>query len=178
MALPETDAPLAELASPPQVVLTVDELSVDYILQSGAAKAVDKVSFELSQREFLAVVGESGCGKSTLLFAIARLLSPPAEVTGGKVIFRGQNMVAMTSKQLQALRWRISVGGDAVGDERAQPRHHHRRPVQGRDEGARRSGRQGDPPAQPGSAPTWSASTRSTSRVTRTSSQGVCVSGP
>jgi peptide/nickel transport system ATP-binding protein len=106
VTLPETDASLAELVSPPQVVLTVDELSVDYVLSGGAAKAVDKVSFELSQREFLAVVGESGCGKSTLLFAIARLLSPPAEVTGGKVIFRGQNMVAMTSKQLQALRWR------------------------------------------------------------------------
>jgi peptide/nickel transport system ATP-binding protein len=106
VTLPETDASLAELMSPPQVVLTVDELSVDYVLSGGAAKAVDKVSFELSQREFLAVVGESGCGKSTLLFAIARLLSPPAEVTGGKVIFRGQNMVAMTSKQLQALRWR------------------------------------------------------------------------
>jgi peptide/nickel transport system ATP-binding protein len=106
VALPQIDEALVQPTTPGQGVLTVDELSVGYILPSGAAKAVDKVSFELSQREFLAVVGESGCGKSTLLFAIARLLSPPAEVTGGKVIFRGQNMVAMTSKQLQALRWR------------------------------------------------------------------------
>ena len=52
------------------------------------------------------MVGESGCGKSTLLFAIARLLSPPAEVSGGKVLFSGQNMVAMSDKALRALRWR------------------------------------------------------------------------
>ena len=38
--------------------------------------------------EFVGVVGESGCGKSTLLFAIAQLLSPPAEITGGSVVFQ------------------------------------------------------------------------------------------
>ena len=51
-------------------------------------------------------MGESGCGKSTLLFAVAHLLSPPAEVTGGTVVFNGQNMVALTDKQLRAMRWR------------------------------------------------------------------------
>ncbi len=89
-----------------KVILEVDDLSVDYVSSSGTAKAVDRVSFELSEGEFLAVVGESGCGKSTLLFAIARLLSPPAEVSGGKVVFSGQNMVAMSDKAMRALRWR------------------------------------------------------------------------
>lgn len=96
----------AQPAVPAQNVLSVEELSVDYLGASGTARAVDRVSFDLSSREFLAVVGESGCGKSTLLFAIAQLLSSPAEVSGGSVIFRGQNMVAMTQKQLRALRWR------------------------------------------------------------------------
>jgi oligopeptide/dipeptide ABC transporter ATP-binding protein len=86
-------------------VLSVRGLSVDYLGQGGAARAVDSVSFDLSSGEFLAVVGESGCGKSTLLFAIARLLSPPAELAGGSVTFRGINMVAMSDKQLRALRW-------------------------------------------------------------------------
>jgi len=89
-----------------RVILEVSDLCVDYASSSGTAKAVDQVSFELSEGEFLAVVGESGCGKSTLLFAIARLLSPPAEVSGGKVVFSGQNMVAMSDKALRALRWR------------------------------------------------------------------------
>ena len=93
-----------------KVILEVEGLSVDYAGSAGTAKAVDQVSFELAEREFLAVVGESGCGKSTLLFAIARLLTPPAEVSGGRVLFSGQNMVAMSDRALRALRWRdISV---------------------------------------------------------------------
>jgi len=91
-------------------ILQVKDLSVEYASSAGEARAVDNVSFELSAGEFLAVVGESGCGKSTLLFAIAHLLSPPAEVTGGSVVFAGQNMVTMTDKALRAVRWRgVSV---------------------------------------------------------------------
>ena len=88
-----------------KLILEVAELSVDYA-GAASATAVDKVSFQLSTGEFMAVVGESGCGKSTLLFAVAHLLSPPAEVTGGTVVFNGQNMVALTDKQLRAMRWR------------------------------------------------------------------------
>ena len=50
--------------------------------------------------------GESGCGKSTLLFAIAQLLSPPAEVTSGRVVFRGQDLVRLTDNALRLVRWR------------------------------------------------------------------------
>jgi peptide/nickel transport system ATP-binding protein len=89
-----------------RIILEVEELCVDYATSAGTAKAVDRVSFELSNGEFIAVVGESGCGKSTLLFAIARLLSPPAEVSGGKVVFSGKNMVAMSDKALRAMRWK------------------------------------------------------------------------
>jgi len=47
-----------------------------------------------------------GVGKSTLLFAIAQLLSPPAEITGGEGEFRGENLVAMTDRELAPTRWR------------------------------------------------------------------------
>jgi peptide/nickel transport system ATP-binding protein len=67
---------------------------------------VDGVDLDVGPREFLGVVGESGCGKSTMLFAIARLLNPPAEITSGAVQFHGQNLVTMTDKQLNVLRWR------------------------------------------------------------------------
>jgi len=87
-------------------VLEVRDLSVEYLLEHGTVLAVDEVSFELAAGEFIGVVGESGCGKSTLLFAIAQLLAPPAEITGGSVIFRGRNMVGLTDKELTAVRWR------------------------------------------------------------------------
>src|SRR5207245_8427442 len=52
------------------------------------------------------IVGESGCGKSSLLFAIAQLLSPPAEIVSGSVRFLGQDMVTLADEDLRHLRWR------------------------------------------------------------------------
>jgi peptide/nickel transport system ATP-binding protein len=84
----------------------VRALSVEYITDAGSVLAVDNVSFSLDPGEFVAVVGESGCGKSTMLFAVAQLLAPPAEVTGGTVMFKGRNLVGLTDKSLTAIRWK------------------------------------------------------------------------
>jgi peptide/nickel transport system ATP-binding protein len=96
----------ADGAGTAEAVLTVRDLSVEYVMERGAVLAVDRVSFDLAPGEFISIVGESGCGKSTLLFAIAQLLVPPAAVTGGSVIFRGQSMVGLTDKQLASVRWK------------------------------------------------------------------------
>jgi peptide/nickel transport system ATP-binding protein len=88
------------------LLLAVRNLSVAYATDSGPVVAVDDVDLDLHRGEFLAVVGESGCGKSTLVFAISRLLSPPAEIIGGSVTFRGQEMAQMSDKELRLLRWR------------------------------------------------------------------------
>jgi peptide/nickel transport system ATP-binding protein len=87
-------------------VLQVSGLTVEYAMERGAVRAVEDVSFDLAPGEFIGVVGESGCGKSTMLFAIAQLLVPPAEITGGSVIFQGRSMVGLTDKQLAAVRWK------------------------------------------------------------------------
>jgi peptide/nickel transport system ATP-binding protein len=87
-------------------VLEVRDLVVDYGAGKESARAVDGVSFDLSAGEFLAIVGESGCGKSTLLFAITQLLNPPAETTGGSIVFKGTDMVQLSEKKLRHVRWR------------------------------------------------------------------------
>jgi peptide/nickel transport system ATP-binding protein len=87
-------------------VLEVRDLRVEYATSRGAVAAVDGVDLDVAPGEFVGVVGESGCGKSTLLFAIARLLSPPAAIAGGTVDFKGQNLVTLTERQLNVLRWR------------------------------------------------------------------------
>ena len=87
-------------------ILEVRDLRVEYATSRGQVAAVDGVDLEVGAGEFVGVVGESGCGKSTLLFAVARLLSPPAAITGGSVTFHGQNLVTMTERQLNVLRWR------------------------------------------------------------------------
>src|SRR5215469_17381765 len=100
-------ADISAAASPPSAaILEVRDLSVEYLLESAVVNAVDHVSLALDRGEFLAVVGESGSGKSTLLFGIAQLLSPPAEITSGSVVFRGRNMVRLTDSALAAIRWK------------------------------------------------------------------------
>jgi len=91
---------------PSASVLEVRDLSVVYQSTRGDVLAVDRVDLDVGDREFLGIVGESGCGKSTLLFAIAQLLTSPARVVGGSVVFKGRSMVGLTDEQLQAIRWR------------------------------------------------------------------------
>jgi peptide/nickel transport system ATP-binding protein len=90
----------------PEPLLEVDNLSVCYFTDAAEIGAVDRVSLTLHAGEFLGIVGESGCGKSTLLFAIAQLLSPPAEITSGRVVFRGRDLVRLTDGELRHVRWR------------------------------------------------------------------------
>jgi peptide/nickel transport system ATP-binding protein len=87
-------------------LLEVTDLSVDYLTEAADVRAVDRVSFTLERGEFLGIVGESGCGKSTLLFGIGQLLSPPGEVAGGTVTFRGLDMVRLAGDELRSMRWR------------------------------------------------------------------------
>ena len=89
-----------------EALLEVTDLSVDYLTEAGDVRAVDRVSFTVAPGEFLGIVGESGCGKSTLLFGVAQLLSPPGEVAGGQVIFRGRDMVRLGREELRHMRWR------------------------------------------------------------------------
>jgi len=87
-------------------LLEVDDVTVDYVTDVADIRAVDRVSLTLHAGEFLGIVGESGCGKSTLLFAIAQLLSPPAELVSGRVHFGGQDLVQLREDELRHVRWR------------------------------------------------------------------------
>ncbi len=91
---------------PDEPLLEVDALTIDYRADAGDVRAVDDVSFSVDPGEFIGVVGESGCGKSTMLFGVAQLLSPPGELVAGRVIFRGQDMVRLSSGELRHMRWR------------------------------------------------------------------------
>jgi peptide/nickel transport system ATP-binding protein len=91
---------------PSERILEVRGLRVAYATDAGAVVAVDRVDLSLSRGEFLGIVGESGCGKSTLLYAIARLLSPPAAIIGGEVLFHGRDMVTLSEDELRNIRWR------------------------------------------------------------------------
>ena len=67
--------------------------------------ALDDVSFTVSEKEFLAIIGLSGSGKSTLLRCINRLVEP----TSGKIEWYGKNIVGMDSGELRKIRRQIGM---------------------------------------------------------------------
>ena len=86
-------------------LLSVEDLHVEFRTREGAAKAINGVSFTLDEGETLAILGESGSGKSVTAQAIMGIIdSPPGFVTGGKVLYRGADLLAMPEIQRQKTR--------------------------------------------------------------------------
>jgi oligopeptide/dipeptide ABC transporter ATP-binding protein len=52
----------------------------------------------------LGVVGESGCGKSMTALAVLRLVPPPGQITGGRILLDGQDLLTLPPMTLQAIR--------------------------------------------------------------------------
>jgi peptide/nickel transport system ATP-binding protein len=87
-------------------LLDIRDLVVDYVLEDRTVRAVDHVSLAIEPGEIVGLCGESGCGKSTLAHAILQILRPPAEITGGEVVFEGNDLASLRGEQLRQFRWR------------------------------------------------------------------------
>lgn len=85
-------------------LLDVRELRTEFHTRQGRHAAVRDVSFTLDRGQVLGLVGESGSGKSVTGFSILGLVEPPGQITGGQVLFKGQNLVGMAPKQTRQLR--------------------------------------------------------------------------
>ncbi|MBI5961377.1 MAG: ABC transporter ATP-binding protein [Chloroflexi bacterium] len=93
------------------VVLSIQDLSVNYLTPRGQLKAVSHVSFDLHKRETLAIMGESGCGKSTLNLALMRLLATNASIPNGQMIYTQRDgskvdVLKLNKNDLRMFRWR------------------------------------------------------------------------
>jgi oligopeptide/dipeptide ABC transporter ATP-binding protein len=87
-----------------KTILEVQDLSIAYPITIGVVRAVEGVSFTLDDGEALGLVGESGCGKSTLGLSILKLQRPPGQVTGGKIMYRGTDILSMSTRALLKMR--------------------------------------------------------------------------
>ncbi len=91
-------------------ILQVKNLEVEFRTYAGVVRAVRGVDFGVSRGEVVALVGESGCGKSVTAQSIMQLIpSPPGKITGGSIIFDGENILAKSERQMQRIR------GNSIG---------------------------------------------------------------
>ncbi len=90
----------------PVPLLRVESLSIPLPAGLDRAFAVEEISLDLQAGEILCIVGESGSGKSLTANAIMGLLPRYLQPSGGRILFRGQNLLAMSEAELEAERGR------------------------------------------------------------------------
>ena len=92
-------------------LLEVKNLEASIKTKTGAIHAIEDISFSMEKGEILGVVGESGCGKSMTALSILRLLpTPPIEISGGQILYDGQDLLKMSKAGIRSIRGnRISM---------------------------------------------------------------------
>lgn len=86
-------------------VLEVKNLSVDFHTDSGVVHAVRNADICVRDGGILGLVGESGSGKSVTSLAVLRLLGTDrARIASGEILFRGENLLDKTDRQMRAIR--------------------------------------------------------------------------
>ncbi len=89
-------------------LIEVRNLATSFFTDEGEVKAVDGISYDIQEGEFVALVGESGCGKSVSALSIMRLVPyPPGRIIGGEIIFNGKDLLKSEEREMRATR-----GGD------------------------------------------------------------------
>ena len=92
------------------MLLDVKNLETEFKVKRGTVKAVNGVSFQVDKGEILAVVGESGSGKSVTSLSIMGLIRDPGRVSGGEILFNGEDLLKKNHKEMEKIRGdRISM---------------------------------------------------------------------
>ena len=85
-------------------ILEVKDLNISFDTYAGQVHAIRGVNFDLKPGETLAIVGESGSGKSVTSRSIMRLLANNANVDSGEILFKGEDLIKKSEKQMQKIR--------------------------------------------------------------------------
>ena len=85
------------LVMPEEPLLQVRDLRPYFETESGTAKAVKGVDFDIRKGEVLGLVGESGSGKTVTALSVLRLVpDPPGKIVTGSVHYKGRNLLQLT----------------------------------------------------------------------------------
>ena len=91
--------------SQPEVLLEIKDLCVEFQTVEGTVRAVNHLNYMLHKGEKLGIVGESGSGKSVSSLGMLKLIpNPPGRITGGEILYKGQDLVKASEKEMQKIR--------------------------------------------------------------------------
>ncbi|MDR1971194.1 MAG: ABC transporter ATP-binding protein [Treponema sp.] len=86
-------------------LLSIEDLTIRYVTDDGIVEALNGVSLSIQEQHTLGLVGETGAGKTTLARGIMGLIPhPPGEVRGGKILFEGQDLLAIGETKMRNVR--------------------------------------------------------------------------
>lgn len=85
-------------------VLSVRHLTTVFATRAGLFVAVNDLSFDVARGECVGIVGESGSGKSVASLSIMGLVDYPGRISGGEILFQGQDLRRASTKELRAMR--------------------------------------------------------------------------
>ena len=86
-------------------LISVEDLKVFFPAGDEITRAVDGAGFEVGRKETVCLVGESGCGKTVSALSILGLVAtPPGEIAGGSILFKGQNLLELGEEEMRKIR--------------------------------------------------------------------------
>ena len=85
-------------------LLSVRDLHTSFFTDAGEVQAVNGVNFDLDPGEILGIVGESGSGKSVTAYSIMQILADTGRITGGSILYKGEEISRWSEKQMQNFR--------------------------------------------------------------------------
>ncbi|USZ73686.1 ABC transporter ATP-binding protein [Natronosalvus halobius] len=85
-------------------LLSVRNLKTHFFTEGGVVRAVDEISFDVTEGEIVGLVGESGAGKSVASKSLMRLIHSPGEIVAGEIIYKGETIFALEEGSDEELR--------------------------------------------------------------------------
>ena len=121
-------------------ILALENARISYFGRAGEVNVVPGLTFSIAPGEAMGLVGESGCGKSTVALAIVRYLGRAGRIMGGRIVFEGRDVAAMTVSELRAMRGPSRRHGVPGPDGQPQPGDDGGPPAHGSADAPRRPG--------------------------------------
>jgi oligopeptide/dipeptide ABC transporter ATP-binding protein len=87
------------------LLVEIKDLRLNFRTFDGVSKVLNGVNLKMWRGDVLGLVGETGCGKTMTALSIARLVPcPPGEITGGEVLFEGEDVLKKSDEEMRLLR--------------------------------------------------------------------------